>query len=631
MPERTSSTAPFPRLTLACALVLTLGLAQAPAIHALPPGTPGDWPQFGYDARHDGFNPQETTLGPGIVPTLHKLYAVPLAGTVDNAPVFLSDVATPFGLLDVLYMTTMDGVLLAVDAATGRTLWSRQPSSGGPGYTTSTPALDPNRRFVYSYGLEGQVHKYQVGDGTEVTTGGWPQRATLKPQVEKSSPGLAVATAANGHTYLYVANGGYPGDAGDYQGHVTAIDISSSGGSAVTAAAGTQRVWNANCSDQAVHFTLTSPDCPHVQSAVWARAGVVYDSDLDRIYLATGNGEFGNTNWGDSVIALRPDASSAGGQPVDSYTPTNFQQLADDDLDLGSTAPALLPAVPHSRYPHLAVQGGKDGQLRLLNLDDLSGQGKPGRAGGELQTLPVPQGGVVLTALAVWIDPVSGIVWIFVANNQGLSGLQVVADAAGTPSLTTAWSWNVGGTSPIVVDATLFYVGRAGLQALAARRGAVLWSDPAPGAAGIHWQSPIAVDGRVYVPDGGGNLWAYAASAPSHCTADATTLCLQGGRFQVRATWQTADGVSGSGQAIGLSGDTGYFWFFSAANVEMVLKVIDGCQVGGHYWVFAGGLSNVDVVVTVVDTRDGSQRVYRNPQGAPFAPIQDTAAFADCP
>ena len=52
------------------------------------------------------------------------------------------------------------------------------------------------------------------------------------------------------------------------------------------------------------------------------------------------------------------------------------------------------------------MQGGKDAKLRLLNLDDLSGQGGPGHTGGEIGPLvDVPQGGQVLTAPAVWINP----------------------------------------------------------------------------------------------------------------------------------------------------------------------------------------------------------------------------------
>ena len=116
-------------------------------------------------------------------------------------------------------------------------------------------------------------------------------------------------------------------------------------------------------------------------------------------------------------------------------------------------------------------------------------------------------------------------------------------------------------------------------------------------------------------------------SAQAGCNADATTLCLNSGRFQVRVTWNTTDSRTGSGQAVSLTGDTGYFWFFSANNVEMVIKVVDGRAVNGKFWVFAGGLTNVNAIITVTDTQTGAVRVYVNPQGTAFQPIQATDAF----
>ncbi len=62
----------------------------------------------------------------------------------------------------------------------------------------------------------------------------------------------------------------------------------------------------------------------------------------------------------------------------------------------------------------------------------------------------------------------------------------------------------------------------------------------------------------------------------------------------------------------------------------MVTKVVTGCPVNNRYWVFAGGLTNVNVVMTVTDTQTGTVKTYVNPQGTAFQPIQDTNAFA-CP
>jgi PKD repeat protein len=115
------------------------------------------------------------------------------------------------------------------------------------------------------------------------------------------------------------------------------------------------------------------------------------------------------------------------------------------------------------------------------------------------------------------------------------------------------------------------------------------------------------------------------------CTADATHLCLNGDRFQTSIHWTKTDGTSGDGTAVPLTADSGYFWFFNSANIETVVKVLNGCGIGGHYWVFAAGLTNVQAVLSVLDTHNGTLQQYTNPQSTPFAPIQDTGAFSTCP
>jgi len=116
------------------------------------------------------------------------------------------------------------------------------------------------------------------------------------------------------------------------------------------------------------------------------------------------------------------------------------------------------------------------------------------------------------------------------------------------------------------------------------------------------------------------------------CVADAKTLCLQQGRFEVTTQWATTQGTSGTGDAgdLGLT-DTGYFTFFNVNNVEMVVKVLNACSFADRYWVFAGGLTNVEVELVVRDSETGLVKVYENPQSTPFQPIQDTGAFATCP
>jgi hypothetical protein len=114
------------------------------------------------------------------------------------------------------------------------------------------------------------------------------------------------------------------------------------------------------------------------------------------------------------------------------------------------------------------------------------------------------------------------------------------------------------------------------------------------------------------------------------CTTAGADLCL-GGRFRVRAHWMATSGASGDAVASQITTDTGYFVFFSESNVEIVIKVLDGCGITGRYWVFASGLTDVETELTVVDLQTGAEVSYLNPPMTPFAPILDTSALDICP
>ena len=125
----------------------------------------------------------------------------------------------------------------------------------------------------------------------------------------------------------------------------------------------------------------------------------------------------------------------------------------------------------------------------------------------------------------------------------------------------------------------------------------------------------------------GRELWALPlSSAAAGCRVSATALCLAGSRFKVEAVWRDFQGNSGAGNAVPLTGDTGTFWFFSPDNVEVIVKVLDGRPVDGHFWVFYGALSNVEYSLTVTDTQTGLTRRYFNPLGQ-LASVGDTHAF----
>ncbi|MEM7355207.1 MAG: CHRD domain-containing protein, partial [Acidobacteriota bacterium] len=114
------------------------------------------------------------------------------------------------------------------------------------------------------------------------------------------------------------------------------------------------------------------------------------------------------------------------------------------------------------------------------------------------------------------------------------------------------------------------------------------------------------------------------------CFAGPDSLCLNDQRFQVEVDWQTA-GENGIGKSIEVREDTGLFYFFSEPNIELAVKVLDGCDINGYYWVFAGGLTDQGVDITVTDTLTGQVQTYSNELGTAFEPIRDTSAFATCP
>jgi hypothetical protein len=117
----------------------------------------------------------------------------------------------------------------------------------------------------------------------------------------------------------------------------------------------------------------------------------------------------------------------------------------------------------------------------------------------------------------------------------------------------------------------------------------------------------------------------------STCVTSPTAMCLNGGRFRVEAAYRTAQGQSGQAHAVQLTDDSGYLWFFNSTNIEVVVKVLNACPVNNRYWVFAGGLTDVEVQLIVTDTQTGVQARYTNPLKKPFQPIQDTSTLGVCP
>ena len=436
---------------------LVLAVAVAASAHGASP-QPG-WSRFGYDAARSGDGPAATPITAANVRRLVR-QRITLDGTVDSSPIAAG------GLIAV---TTSYGKAVALDPRTGRVRWRFTP----PGYaswagteriTNSSPVSDG--RFVWTAAPDGRIYKLVLATGRQVATGGWPAAVTRLPEREK------LGTALNldrGH--VIATTGGYIGDAPPYQGHVVVLDAASGR---------VLGVFNALCSR---FGDLQQPaGCPESGAAIWARSGAVVDPATGNLLVATGNGKWdGKGSWGDSVLMLSPDATL-----LQAWTPRNYAELDSGDVDLGSTAPAILPG-------RLALQSGKDGLMRLLDLRRLNGRGGAGpTTGGEVQTLPTPSGGGLFSAPAVLGR------LVFVADGGATAGYRLVGRR-----LRKIWSNGNAGTSPVIAGGLLYVYDPAGrlnvYVPVTGRKVATL-----PAGSG-HWSSPIVVGGRVYLPEGNAN------------------------------------------------------------------------------------------------------------------------------
>ena len=426
-----------------------------------------DWTRFGWDARRSSDDPHATGITAANVASLSR-QQVQLPGTVDSSAIYLHGVKIGGATHDALFVTTTYGITLAVDAASGKILWRWTPASyrhlaGSAQITTATPVADPSRKWIYAASPDGRIQKLSVKTGHVV----WRRAITKEPSFEKIAASL---NFESGH--VIATTGGYVGDAPPYQGHVAVVGAKH--GKLL-------HVWSSLCSTR--HGLIWPPACSASDSAIWGRAGAVVVPGSGKLLVATGNGPWdGHTSWGDSVLVLSAKAKLLG-----NYTPTDTERLNVDDLDLGSTSPVYLTS-------KLIAQGGKDGKIRLLSLARLRGT-RPHK-GRELQIVPTPSQPELFTAPAVWRSGKR--IWLIAADN---GATQAWALRGGR--LNSVWHNGNPGTSPLLAGGLLYvYDPNGGLAVYEPASGKLITRLDCGGG---HWNSPIATDGRIALPEGNAN------------------------------------------------------------------------------------------------------------------------------
>jgi hypothetical protein len=427
-----------------------------------------DWPQFGWDSASSGASKAASGINSRNIGSVHARQ-VPIDGTVDASPIYLRGVTVNGSAHNVFFVTTTYGKTIALDADSASALWEYTPPqyaawAGSAQITTSTPAADPNRQYIYAAAPDGTVQKLAVSDGHPL----WRTAITLLPQREKIASPLKIWAGK-----VIAVTGGYIGDAPPYQGHIAVIEAQSGA---------LLHVWNSLCSDRA---GLLDPEtCPATRSAIWGRAGAVIDPGTGHIFIATGNGPYdGITSWGDSVIELDSGAT----QILGNYTTADNATLAANDTDLGSSSPVLLS-------PNTLVQGGKDGLIRVLTMEVTVGAVP--HTGNESQIVSTPGGNLLFSAPAVWNE--NGQTWMFAADNSGTAAWTFTGG-----TLTRMWSNQVAGTSPVVAGGLLYvfnpYGGLYVYDPVHGTQLAKLATGPG------HWNSPIVVDSKIALPEGNAN------------------------------------------------------------------------------------------------------------------------------
>jgi hypothetical protein len=123
---------------------------------------------------------------------------------------------------------------------------------------------------------------------------------------------------------------------------------------------------------------------------------------------------------------------------------------------------------------------------------------------------------------------------------------------------------------------------------------------------------PDPASASLGIATGAGERWTRSSASNAACVTDETVLCLKE-RFAVTVEWQDFAGATGSGRSVPGTSGSGFFWFFDPGNVELLVKIVDGREVNGSFWVFLASLTNVADTITITDTETGRVRTYENP------------------
>jgi hypothetical protein len=419
------------------------------------------------------------------------------------------------GGVETFVVATEDNHLTTYNATNGDVIWDTGPSVIGPCATanppggqvdsrnigiTGTPYIDIGSRTVFFDAMttpDNNATFHHRVFALSLDTGellpNWP--VDLNTALPSDAGAIFDSGVQNQrgalqflNGVLYVPYGGYNGDGGNYYGSVVGFPV---------ARPQTPTWWHTKA----------------LKGGVWGPGAL--PTDGTSIFPITGNTTGTNGTWGGGEAVIRLTAGPTfSGKTADYYAPSNWEDLDNCDTDLGGASEVVLD-MPGAQYPHLIVAGGKDGNLYVLDRDNLGG------IGGELLKAPV-SGISIKGAPAAYATSLGTYVAFHIEGGSGNNcpqdqgGNQVVVKLTQSPmAATTVWCSTQGdlgspmvtttdGTSnPIVWNADSKLYGWNG------DTGAVIvdGTNTAMSTAVQNWNTPInangrmavAVDGQLYV------------------------------------------------------------------------------------------------------------------------------------
>ncbi|HUN71818.1 MAG TPA: Ig domain-containing protein [Steroidobacteraceae bacterium] len=424
------------------------------------------------DLARDGANQEEYALTPEDVnsSSFGKLFSCTVDGAIYAQPLWVANVEVGGAPHNVVYVATEHDSLYAFDAdanpctklwqvslidlshgGTGDETTIPAGPSGylvGKGYgdltpevgVTGTPVIDPATGTLYvvskSMNAAGtlfyqRLHAIDITSGAEKTgspvdiaatypgTAAGGSTVPFSARMEDQRPGLAFYNGT-----VYIAWGSHE-DALPYYG------------------------WVIGYSYDGAEFTETSAynSSPNTgMGGIWMSGAAPAIDEQGRLYVLTGNGAFDaasptvpNNDYGDSLLQL-----SASLQVLGYFTPSDQQSDDSFNNDFGSGGPTVLADLPAgSPVTHLAIAGGKDGNLYVYNRDSLGGFGDSNAwqetAVGTEGNLDTDTPGVLFSVGAIWND------YFYLAGAGGPLQEYQLDPATAKLSLTTTGSSPSGG------------------------------------------------------------------------------------------------------------------------------------------------------------------------------------------